>query len=280
MAAKEYYYGTAGAQQMQHQNRPQPYPPQQPQYPYQQQPPQPDQPYPHTPPPSYSPFPPQQQQQVQSYSPQPQYQHQPQAYPSQPQGYPSNAGPPYPQTPHSGPQKYPSERPPPQNEHLGVPFQPQRSHSQPPRVRFADKDEYADDSESTTDRSYTSESDSPRRRHRRRKHRHSHSGSRDHDRDHDRDLERSRHRGSQRADHKDRDTFLGAGAGGLVGDLIFPGLGTAAGLLLGGYGGRKHGKRRSRSQDLEDRESHHGRRGAGSGWDEASATYKKGTTVR
>jgi hypothetical protein len=53
---------------------------------------------------------------------------------------------------------------------------------------------------------------------------------------------------TQRKEHQDRDTFLGAGAGAIVGDAIFPGLGTAAGILLGGLGGRKYAKR-SKSED-------------------------------
>jgi hypothetical protein len=225
------------------------------------------------------------------------------SYPSQSQyqQYPANGQPassaPYPV---AGPKSFP--RPPqPQiqsNSYLGVPLQPYRSHSQPARVRFADEDEYNSDS---SDRSYNSSSDdSRRRRHRHRKHRHSHSShgsddSLDRDYGRDRTRDRSHHGGRKtRAGHKDRDTFLGAGAGGLVGDLIFPGLGTAAGLLLGGYGGRKHAKKRSVSDAGTAREREHGHhdhayhdyghRGrsaaAGSGWDPESATFKKGTAVR
>jgi hypothetical protein len=35
------------------------------------------------------------------------------------------------------------------------------------------------------------------------------------------------------------DTFVGAGGGALIGDLIFPGLGTVGGAILGGLGGHK-----------------------------------------
>lgn len=43
---------------------------------------------------------------------------------------------------------------------------------------------------------------------------------------------------------------MGAGAGGIIGDAIFPGLGTAAGLLIGGLGGRKYAKdKRSHSEE-------------------------------
>lgn len=76
---------------------------------------------------------------------------------------------------------------------------------------------------------------------------------------------------------------MGAGAGGIIGDAIFPGLGTAAGLLLGGYGGRKHAKRRSRSEAGADREEVGigYRRGLGEkGWDEESRTFRMGHAVR
>lgn len=42
-------------------------------------------------------------------------------------------------------------------------------------------------------------------------------------------------------------TFLGAGGGAIVGDLIFPGLGTLGGALLGGVGGHEYGKKRTQS---------------------------------
>lgn len=102
--------------------------------------------------------------------------------------------------------------------------------------------------------------------------------------------------------------------GGVIGDAIFPGLGTVGGLLLGGYGGRKRAgrkeRRRERGEDEErypaddrsdfenergmrgHRDSGYGgddygngkedweRRSGGSGWDEGSGTYKKGVAVR
>lgn len=42
-------------------------------------------------------------------------------------------------------------------------------------------------------------------------------------------------------------TFLGAGGGAIIGDLIFPGMGTLGGALLGGIGGHEYGKKRSAS---------------------------------
>lgn len=43
-------------------------------------------------------------------------------------------------------------------------------------------------------------------------------------------------------------TFLGAGGGAIVGDLIFPGLGTIGGALLGGVGGHKYDKEKARAR--------------------------------
>ena len=64
--------------------------------------------------------------------------------------------------------------------------------------------------------------------------------------------------------------------------MIFPGLGTAAGLVLGGYGGRKYADKRSKSEGGERRERSHGgsRRAGDDGWDEKSRTYRKGAAVR
>lgn len=148
--------------------------------------------------------------------------------------------------------------PPPQqsNGYRGAPLQQVRSHSQPARVRFADQDSTALGSETESDSGLSPQ------------HRHRHHRSRDHLRDYDRsqdlrDLDRDsnhsnqdydRSRGSRtkfhRKTHESRDTFLGAGAGGIIGDAIFPGLGTAAGLLIGGLGGRKYAKdKRSHSEE-------------------------------
>jgi hypothetical protein len=50
-------------------------------------------------------------------------------------------------------------------------------------------------------------------------------------------------------------------------------------LLFGAYGGRKHAekKRKRRSSDYR---SSSGRERSGDGWDEGSATFKKGWAVR
>lgn len=48
-------------------------------------------------------------------------------------------------------------------------------------------------------------------------------------------------------------TFLGAGGGAIVGDLIFPGLGTLGGAILGGVGGHEFGKKRTQSSPSKNR---------------------------
>lgn len=73
--------------------------------------------------------------------------------------------------------------------------------------------------------------------------------------------------------------------GGVIGDAIFPGLGTVGGLLLGGYGGRKRAgrkeRRRERGEDEErypaddrsDFENEHGRGGRERGGEERRERY-------
>ena len=45
-------------------------------------------------------------------------------------------------------------------------------------------------------------------------------------------------------------TFLGASGGAVIGDLIFPGLGTLGGAILGGVGGEYFHVLRSQILDL------------------------------
>ncbi|TLD39342.1 hypothetical protein E2P81_ATG00329 [Venturia nashicola] len=45
----------------------------------------------------------------------------------------------------------------------------------------------------------------------------------------------------------DRDAFLGAGGGAIIGDTLVPGLGTLGGALLGAMGGNKCAKKRTKS---------------------------------
>ncbi|KAK3678523.1 hypothetical protein LTR78_001820 [Recurvomyces mirabilis] len=56
-------------------------------------------------------------------------------------------------------------------------------------------------------------------------------------------------------------TFLGAGGGALIGDLIFPGLGTIGGAVLGGVGGHEYGKQRRSYSNVDGRsKSYHSSR--------------------
>ncbi|KAJ9630103.1 hypothetical protein H2204_008758 [Knufia peltigerae] len=50
------------------------------------------------------------------------------------------------------------------------------------------------------------------------------------------------------------DALLGAAGGGLIGDLIFPGLGTIGGALAGWVGGKDYGKHRKWREEKRDRE--------------------------
>lgn len=247
MAAAEYYLGTQGAAELSSHNLPQHPPQNQPTSILKQPPAQPYPPQQHNIPFYSNAPPPQQNQQIQPYT--------------SPQPYPGKGAPavtaPYPVTPPSGPYYVP----PPQNQngYLGAPIRPVRSHSQPPRVRFADQES----NHSTSDSSDSdSESSSRRRRHRRHRS-HDRARERDSDRDSDYSDQERRHRSkTHRKEQRDRDTFLGAGAGGIIGDAIFPGLGTAAGLLLGGIGGRKYASR-SKSEEPPHHHRHRDSRDEG-----------------
>ncbi|PPJ53370.1 hypothetical protein CBER1_00954 [Cercospora berteroae] len=91
----------------------------------------------------------------------------------------------------------------------------------------------------------------------------SHSPYRESECDRSRSRSRSRSRDRHRK-HHDRpqptkkkssgvNTFLGAGGGALIGDAIFPGLGTLGGALLGGLGGHEYGKKRASSNPNQRR---------------------------
>ncbi|CAN9382805.1 unnamed protein product [Alternaria alternata] len=300
MAAQEYYLGTQAAQELPGSHPPHPFSSQPQKPPQYQQPPAQHYPQPNvhnpayanTPPPSYSAYSQQPQQQSHGYPPQQQYQ----PYPEK-NAQAMTA--PYPQTPpagyfpHQQPMPQPQQAPLPNNGYLGAPLQHHRSHSQPARVRFADQD--SDRSTSLGSMSDSDEYSPPRHSNSRHHGRHRSHSTRDYDSDRDRsdrDRDHRRHKPrkthsydkAHEEKHKNRDTFLGAGAGTIIGDAIFPGLGTAAGLLLGGYGGRKYADTRSKSDydgTSKERRSHGGSRRLGDdGWDEKTRTYRKGAAVR
>lgn len=91
----------------------------------------------------------------------------------------------------------------------------------------------------------------------------SHSPYRESERDRSRSRSRSRSRDRHRKHHgrpqptkkksSGVNTFLGAGGGALIGDAIFPGLGTLGGALLGGIGGHEYGKKRASSNPNQRR---------------------------
>ena len=53
----------------------------------------------------------------------------------------------------------------------------------------------------------------------------------------------------QEKDHLTQDSLIGAAGGGLIGDLIFPGLGTVGGALAGWISGRDYGKFKERQDE-------------------------------
>ncbi|TGO61359.1 hypothetical protein BOTNAR_0130g00120 [Botryotinia narcissicola] len=122
-------------------------------------------------------------------------------------------------------------------------LRPRRSISEPPDPHYLAQHipGYHHCGRSTSS-SYSSSPERSRSRSRNRAHSHSRARS-------TRSMSRSRHSNSHthsrasktraRNIHKDRNTFFGAFGGGLIGDLIMPGLGTLGGAILGGVGGRK-----------------------------------------
>ncbi|CAF9934513.1 MAG: hypothetical protein ALECFALPRED_006013 [Alectoria fallacina] len=54
--------------------------------------------------------------------------------------------------------------------------------------------------------------------------------------------------------HESRDSFLGAGAGGIIGDVLLgPGVGTLGGAVIGALSGNAHAKKKSRSRSRDGR---------------------------
>ncbi|KAE8858902.1 hypothetical protein PTNB73_08382 [Pyrenophora teres f. teres] len=182
-------------------------------------------------------------------------------------------------------------------------WRPHATHKKPlptpARVHFADYDSDASTSLGSISSSDEATASPPPRRYRHRSHSrperaHTPDAYDTNNRSYDRDDRHRRHKHSEKdkdkshsGAHKTRDTFLGAGAGTIIGDAIFPGLGTAAGLVLGGYGGRKYARERSRSdvggKDRDrgrDRERKGNRRVGVDGWDDKTKTFKKGGAVR
>ncbi|KAF7947399.1 hypothetical protein EAE96_008487 [Botrytis aclada] len=135
-------------------------------------------------------------------------------------------------------------------------LRPRRSISEPPDPHYLAQHipGYHHRGRSTSS-SYSSSPERSRSRSRSRNRGHSHSHSRARS---TRSMSQSRHRNSHthsrtsktraRDSRKDRNTFFGAFGGGLIGDLIMPGLGTLGGAILGGVGGREASRNGHKSE--------------------------------
>ncbi|KIW01451.1 uncharacterized protein PV09_07209 [Verruconis gallopava] len=160
---------------------------------------------------------------------------------------------------------------PPAGPQYGAALMPSRSKSEPPEYRRTSVDSYGSHKHHHHHHHNHSHSHSQRSRSR------SRSRSRHHDRDYDdRDYSdhgessrsRSRHHSHRRrSSHESRDTFLGAGAGGLIGDALLPGLGTLFGAIAGGLGGHEYAHRKDERKRRESRSN-------------SDSAYRDGITVK
>ncbi|KAG9233847.1 hypothetical protein BJ875DRAFT_463149 [Amylocarpus encephaloides] len=143
-------------------------------------------------------------------------------------------------------------------------LRPSRSNSEPPSSQDYYRRRYRHEHSQLHPRrrSHSRSNESSSRSRSRRRHRHRHKNDRERSRDYSREGSSGywadRARGKEDRGRKDRNTFLGALGGGVVGDLIAPGLGTLGGALLGGVGGRRTGRSgsdsgRSRTRGRRDR---------------------------
>lgn len=158
-------------------------------------------------------------------------------------------------------QGYPPQRPIPaaSQSTLMPPLEPNRSRSEPPDIRHVSLD--VPHKHHHNHHHHRSDSRSrSRSRPRPSRSGHSHHSRRSDSPSSGRSGTRSHTRGD-----RDRDTFLGAGGGAIIGDTLIPGLGTLGGALLGALGGNKYAKSRSKS-DV-------------SGDDHERRKYKDGITV-
>lgn len=199
------------------------------------------------PPPPYEPIPqPQVQQHKPSvhFAPTPSSYHRPNSF-SSPRPNPQDwASTPYnpqynPQYPHPAQQQLMRPQQPPQP---AQPYQHNYSH-RPSGPLLAPTNTYAIQESPS---GYTSDPEHHHRdRHRRRRHHSSSSPSRPRS-------SSSKRRTSSTSRSTTADGFLGAAGGGLIGDLIFPGLGTVGGALAGWFGGKDYGSRRKAREDRRD----------------------------
>ena len=131
-------------------------------------------------------------------------------------------------------------QPPPQQYGPPAPYNPQAYVNHQPRLPAPHMRPYMHQNYSES--ALGGYSSDPEQRRRRRKH---------HDKHHDKTRNR---RISESSRSTATDGFLGAAGGGLIGDLIFPGLGTVGGALAGWIGGKDYGEHRKYKEYKRDRE--------------------------
>ena len=102
-------------------------------------------------------------------------------------------------------------------------------------------------SQTSLNSGYSSDPEHHRRRHRHRHHHSDETGSR-------RDGSRRDRKSSDTSRGSTKDGLIGATGGGLIGDLIFPGLGTVGGALVGWIGGKDYGKHRKQREEKRAQE--------------------------
>ena len=129
--------------------------------------------------------------------------------------------------------QYQSSPPPPSNANAAVPYP-----SYPP-PNFSSQQFLAPPPPDAMSSGYTSDPEHHRRKHK-------------HHRDRERSRDRHNSTGSSRSIQADG--LIGAAGGGLIGDMIMPGLGTVGGVLVGWFGGKDYGHHRKSREDKRSRD--------------------------
>lgn len=149
---------------------------------------------------------------------------------------------------------------PPQQQYTPQGYQPQQqalvyqnNYSQPPQAGASHLRPYDPNISSSDLSSGPGYSSDPERHRRRRKHRHHDHKNHSRSRSNGGSGSSQKRRTSDTSRSANADGFIGAAGGGLIGDLIFPGLGTVGGALAGWIGGRGYGERRKDREDRRDR---------------------------
>lgn len=185
-----------------------------------------------------------------------------------------------PQIPLAGPQQsqypFPAQQPYNPNMPISQLPQPYPNHAipsthRPSQTQLQHRPSSPFESDSSDSESYHSDPE----HHRRRRHHHHHDRDRDGSRS--RDLSRPRSRGlnnskSPRPRHRtarhNSDAWIGGVGGALIGDIIFPGLGTVGGAAVGALQGHHYDKKRVAREDAQEalrQERRHRRQSGASG---------------